>query len=78
MPGVWKVTANHRHNPETTTFPMAHIGDRYILLEKNGLSDSGRCILKIPHGKEIAKFHLSSSVHRAIYDHNRIRPTPHN
>ena len=78
MPGVWKVTANHRHYPGTATFPMAHTGDRYVPLEKNGLSDSGRCILKIHHSEEIAKFHLSSHVHRAIYDCNRIRPTPHN
>ena len=33
-------------------------------------------ILKIHHSEEIAKFHLSSCVHRAIYDCNRIRPTP--
>ena len=78
MPGVWKVTTNHRHYPGIASFPMAHIGDRCVLLEKNGLSDSGRCILKIHHSEEIAKFHLSSCVHRAIYDSNRIRPTPHN
>ena len=52
--------------------------NRYVLLEKNGLSDSSSCILKIHHSEEIAKFHLSSCVHRAIYDCNRIRPTPHN
>ena len=78
MPGVWKVTTNHRHYPGTTSFPMAHIGDRYVLLEKKGLSNSGRSILKIHHHEEIAKFHVSSCVHRAIYDCNRIRPTPHN
>ena len=78
MPGVWEVTTNHRHYPGTTSFPMAHIDDRYVLLEKNGLSDSGRCILNIHHSKETAKSHLSSCVHRAIYDCNRIRPTPHN
>ena len=55
-----------RHYPGTTSFPMAHIGDRHVLLEKNGLSDSGRCILKIHHSEEIAKFHLSRCVHRAI------------
>ena len=37
MPGVWKVTTNHRHYPGTTSFPMAHIGNRYVLLEKNFL-----------------------------------------
>ena len=68
MPAVWKVSANHRHYPGTATFPMAHIGNRYILLEKAGLSDSGRCILKVHHSEEITKFHLSSCVHRAIYD----------
>ena len=62
IPGVWKVTTNHRHYPGTTSFPMAQIGDRYVLLEKNGLSDSGGCILKIHHSEEIAKFHLSSCV----------------
>ena len=40
MPGTWKVTTNHRHYPETASFPMAHIGNRYVLLEKNRLSDS--------------------------------------
>ena len=40
MPGTWKVTTNHRHYSGTVSFPMAHIGDRYILLEKNGLSNS--------------------------------------
>ena len=57
---------------------MAHVGERYVLLEKNGLSDSGMCILKIHHSEEIAKFHLSSCVHRAIHDCNKIGPTLHN
>ena len=48
----------------------------YVPLEKNGHFDSGRCILKIYHSEEITKFHPSSCVHRAIYDSNRIRPTP--
>ena len=30
------------------------------------------------HSEETAKFHLSSCVHRAIYDCNRTRPTQHN
>ena len=47
MPGTWKVTTNHRHYSGTASFPMAHIGDRYVLLEKNGLSDGSRCLLKI-------------------------------
>ena len=37
MPRVWKVTTNHRHYPGTTSFPMAHIGNRCVLFEKNGL-----------------------------------------
>ena len=72
MPGVWEISANHRHYPGTASFPMAHIGDRYVLLEKNGLSDSSRCILKVHQSEEIAKFHLISHIHRAIYDCNRI------
>ena len=27
IPGVWKVTTNHRHYPGTAFFPMAHIGE---------------------------------------------------
>ena len=53
MPGVWKVTTNHRHYPGTTTFLMAHVGDRHVLLEKNGLPDSSRCILKVHHSEEM-------------------------
>ena len=34
MPGVWKVTTNHRHYSGTASFPMAHIGDRHVLLER--------------------------------------------
>ena len=78
LPGVWKVTATHGHYPGTAPFPMAHIGNRFVLLEKNGLSDSGRCILKVHHSEEITKFYLCSHVHRAIYDCHRTRPTPHN
>ena len=77
MPGTWKVTTNHRHYSGTASFPMEHIGNRYVLLEKNRLFNSSRCLFKIHHSKEIAKFHLCSHLHRAIYDCNRIRPTPH-
>ena len=38
---------------------MAHIGNRFVLLEKDGLSDSCRCLLKVHHNEEIAKFDLS-------------------
>ena len=37
---------------------MAHIGNRFILLEKDGLSDGCRCLLKVHSGEEIAQFHL--------------------
>ena len=39
--------------------------------------DSSRCLLKIFHSEEIAKFHICSHLCRTIYDCNRIRPTPH-
>ena len=58
LPGVWKVSATHWHYPGTALFPMAHIGNRFVLLEKNGLSDSGRRILKVHHSEEITKFYL--------------------
>ena len=34
MLGTWKVTTNHRHYSGTAFFPMAHIGDRYVVLER--------------------------------------------
>ena len=37
LPGVWEVSTTHRHYPGTAPFPMAHIGNRFVLLEKNGL-----------------------------------------
>ena len=57
--------------------PFPHIGDRHVLLEKNGLSNSSRCLLKIFHSEKIAKFHICSHLCRTIYDCNRIRPTSH-
>ena len=39
MPGTWKVTTNQKHYSGTASFSMAHIGNRYVLLEKNGLSN---------------------------------------
>ena len=36
MPGTWKVTTNHGHYSGTTSFPMAHIGNR-CSTGKNGL-----------------------------------------
>ena len=78
LPGVWKVSATHRHNQGTAPISMAHSGKRFVLLEKDGLSDSCRCLLKVHHSEEIAKFHLCSRVHRTIYDCHRIRPTSYN
>ena len=78
LPGVCKVTATHRHNTGTAPISMTHIGNRFVLLEKDGLSDSCRCLLKVHHSEEIAKFHLCSHVHRTIYDCHRIRLTSYN
>ena len=41
----------------TTPISMAHIGNRFILLEKDGLSDSCTCLLQVHSGQEIAQFH---------------------
>ena len=78
LPGVWKVSAAHRDNPRATPISMAYIGNRFILLEKDGLSDSCRCLLKVHHSEEIAQFVLCSHVLRTIYDCHRIRLTPYN
>ena len=51
--------------------------NRHVLLEKYGLSNSSRCLFKILHIKEIAKFHICSHLCRTIYDCKRIRPGPH-
>ena len=61
---------------ELPPFPWHTLVTDMFYWKSNGLSDSGRCILKIHHSEKIAKFHLSSCVHRAIYDCNRIRPIP--
>ena len=34
LPGIWKVSAAHTKNPRTTPISMAHIGNRFILLER--------------------------------------------
>ena len=60
MLGTWKVTSNHRHYSGTASFPMAHTGNRHVLLEKNGLSNSSRCLLKIHHSEEIAKLNSAA------------------
>ena len=51
LPGVWEVSATHRYNPGTAPISMAHIGNRFVLLEKDGLSDSCRCLLKVHHSE---------------------------
>ena len=76
MPGTWEITTNHRHYSGAASFPMAHIGDRHVLLEKNGLPNSSRCLLKILPSEEIGKFYICSHLCRTIHDCNRIRPTP--
>ena len=50
---------------------MAHIGNRLVLLEKDGLSDSCR-FLKVHFGEKITQFYLCSCVHRIIYDCHRV------
>ena len=76
MPGTWEITANHWYYSGTSPFPMAHIGDRHILLEKNGLSNSSRRLLKILTSEEIGKFYICSHLCRTSHHCNRIRPTP--
>ena len=57
---------------------MAHIGNRFVLLEKNGLSDSCRCLFQIYPSEEIIQFYLCSSVHRIVYDCHRVGSTSYN
>ena len=47
LPGTWKVSNTDRDNPRVTPISMAYIGNRFILLEKDGLSDSCKCLLQI-------------------------------
>ena len=49
-------SATYRSHPGATPISMAHIGNRFVLLEKNGLSDSCRCFQVHP-SEEIAQFH---------------------
>ena len=62
----------------TTPISTAHIGNRFVLLEKNRLSDSCRCLLQVHSCEEIAQFHLCSHVHKIVYDCHRVWFTPHN
>ena len=67
LSGIQQVTANHRNYPRGTTVSMAYTGNRFILLEKNGLSHSHRCLLKVHHSEETAKFNICS--HAVSYTH---------
>ena len=78
LPEVWKISAAHKNYPGTTSISMAHIGDRFSLLEKDGLSDSCRCLLQVHSGEEIAQFHLCSCVHRIVNDCHRVGFTSYN
>ena len=37
LPGVGKIPATHRDNPGTAPIPMAHTGNRFVLLEMDFL-----------------------------------------
>ena len=39
LPGVWKLSATHWHNPGTAPISKAHIGNRFVLLKKDGIVD---------------------------------------
>ena len=39
MSRTWEITTNYWYYSGTSSFPMAHIGDRHILLGRNGLSN---------------------------------------
>ena len=77
MPGTWEITTNHWYYSRTSPFPMAHIGDRHILLEKNGLSNSSRHLLKILPSEKIGQLYICSHLCRTSHHCNRIKPTPH-
>ena len=53
LPRAWKIPIHHWNHSGTSTISMAHIGNRYLLLEENGLSHSHRCILKVFPSEEI-------------------------
>ena len=42
----------------------SHTGNRFVLLKKNGLSDS--CLFQVHPSEEIAQFYLCSCVHRIV------------
>ena len=47
LPRTWKIPIHHWNHSRTSTISMAHTGNRYLLLEENGLSHSHLCILKV-------------------------------
>ena len=53
---------------ELPQFPWHKIGNRFVLLEKNGLSDSCGCLFQVHHSEEIAELYFHSPVHRTVYD----------
>ena len=65
-------------NQEVPPNSMAHTGNRFVLLEKNGLSDSCRCLFQVYPSKEIAQFYLCSCVHRIVYDCHKVGFTSDN
>ena len=75
---IWKISATHRNYPGATPISMAHIGNRFVLLEKDGPSDSCRHLLQVHTSEEIAQFHLCSCVHRTVYDCHRVGFTSYN
>ena len=56
---------------ELPPFPW-HTGNRFVLLKKNGLSDSCRCLFQVYPSEEIAQFHLCSHLHRIVYACHRV------
>ena len=76
MPGTWKVTTNHSTTQELPPFPWHTLVTDMFYWKRMDFSNSSRCLFKILHSKEIAKFHISSHLYRTIYDCNRIRPAP--
>ena len=63
---------------ELPPFPWHILAIDMSYWKRMDFPNSSKCIFKIHHSEEIAKFHLSSCVHGTIYDCNRIRPAPHN
>ena len=78
LPGIWKISATHRVHPRAVPISLAYIGNRFVLLEMDGLSDSCRCIFQIHFDDKIAQFDLCSHVHRIVYDCHRVGSTSHN